>query len=274
MAKKMYYTEEETLAKLDITKQVLEEHVRNANLHAYADGARRMYKVDEVDALAGPPAGQEIQLMPASPEGSDVMSLGEPEAQGPPGGKEDTVITTEGISIFDDEDLEIETADPMEKTHVSPSVEDQVLIEGVGSGSGLLDLTRESDDTSLGPGVLDHIDMESAVGSDIAGLEPESAALMREAIISAPPVFVEAVDATAGLFTGIAAACALLVLLLVGMTVAALAGVVPSFMEAMRNNLAFVIVGGIVLAGVFGVVGMLMGKSIAARQEAMRRMSG
>jgi PAS domain S-box-containing protein len=67
-----------------------------------------------------------------------------PEPKTP--GKEDTVITAEGISIFDDEDLEIEAADPMAKTQIAPSLDDQVAIEGVGSGSGLLDLTRESDE--------------------------------------------------------------------------------------------------------------------------------
>jgi hypothetical protein len=37
------------------------------------------------------------------------------------------------------------------------SFADQVSLEGVGSGSGLLDLTRESDDTSLGAELLDEI---------------------------------------------------------------------------------------------------------------------
>jgi hypothetical protein len=85
--------------------------------------------------------------------------------------KEDTVITSEGISIFDDEDLEIEEADPMAKTQIAPSLDDQIALDGVGSGSGLLDLTRESDDTSLGAEVLDQIDMEGSglAGSGLAG---------------------------------------------------------------------------------------------------------
>ena len=270
MGKKMYYTEEETAARLGMSKEELQDHVRQQKLRIYADGDRKMYKAEEVDALAGESESGEIELMPVSPEGSDVTGLSESDTKAPPAGKEDTVITAEGVSIFDDSDLEIETADPMAKTHVAPSVEDQVLIEGVGSGSGLLDLTRESDDTSLGQ-VLERIDMEGAVGSDI-GVEPESAPVPREMPMAAIPTYVEAVDASAGLFTGIAAACALMVLLLVAMTVAAVAGSVPALFEKLSDNIAVLIVGGLVVAAVFGVVGMLIGKSIAAKQEAMRRL--
>src|SRR3954452_13018129 len=49
-------------------------------------------------------------------------------------------------------------ADPMAQTAISGGgVTDQVNLEGVGSGSGLLDLTRESDDNSLGAELLDEI---------------------------------------------------------------------------------------------------------------------
>ncbi|MHC4984086.1 MAG: helix-turn-helix domain-containing protein [Planctomycetota bacterium] len=272
MGKKMYYTTEEALARLGISAEELQEYVSQGKLRAYADGESKMYKADEVDALGGKPESEEIELMPASPEGGDAISLSESDTKVAGGDKEDTVITSEGISIFDEEDLEIETADPMAKTHMAVGGEDQVLIEGVGSGSGLLDLTRESDDTSLGPGVLEHIDMEEAVGSDIGAVEPEAAPAGREAVVSGPPVYMEAVDATAGLFTGVAAACALMVLLLVVMTVAAIADVIPGFLEKLRENVVAVIIGGIALAGLFGLVGMFMGKSMAARQEAMRRL--
>ena len=45
----------------------------------------------------------------------------------------------------------------MAKPQIAPALEEQIATEGVGSGSGLLDLTRESDDTSLGAEVLDNI---------------------------------------------------------------------------------------------------------------------
>src|SRR5262249_7041450 len=52
---------------------------------------------------------------------------------------------------------EAEAADPSAQTNISSGVSDQVNLEGIGSGSGLLDLTRESDDTSLGAELLDEI---------------------------------------------------------------------------------------------------------------------
>src|SRR5207249_6351079 len=60
-----------------------------------------------------------------------------------------------GITIFTPE--EAEHADPSAQTNISSGVPDQINLEGVGSGSGLLDLTRESDDTSLGAELLDEI---------------------------------------------------------------------------------------------------------------------
>ena len=274
---KMYYTEEEAIAKLGISKEALEEQVSQQKLRAYPDGARKMYKVEEVDALLGEQPKKEetgeIELTPVSSESPDAVSLSESDTQQPTKTDEDTVLTTEGASIFDDQDLEIETADPMAKTHVAARDEDKVLIEGMGSGSGLLDLTRESDDTSLGPSVLEHIDMESAVGSSIGGVEPETPSEPQEPMVSTSPVFVEAVDASAGLFTGVAAACTLMVLMLIVMTVAAIAGIIPSFVDKLKDNTIFLIAGGIVLTGLFGVAGMFIGKSISAKQEAMRRLN-
>src|SRR5688500_1028422 len=60
-----------------------------------------------------------------------------------------------GINVFTADDS-VEHADPAAQTAITPAG-DQVNLEGVGSGSGLLDLTRESDDTSLGAELLDEI---------------------------------------------------------------------------------------------------------------------
>ena len=58
-----------------------------------------------------------------------------------------------GINVFGDSD---EHVDPSAQTAITGGIREQITLEGVGSGSGLLDLTRESDDTSLGA-VLDGI---------------------------------------------------------------------------------------------------------------------
>jgi len=273
MAKKMYYSEEETAQKLGVSVEALQnDFVREGKLRAFQDGANKMFKADEVDALTG--GEEEIELAPAGDETADVVSIGEAD-EVKPTSKEDTVITAEGISIFDNEDLEIEEADPMAKTQIAPSLEDQIALDGVGSGSGLLDLTRESDDTSLGAEVLDHIDMEGAVGSDLVVDElPLDQPMIPQTADSAAvePVVVEAIDAGAGLFGGLLVGCALFGLLI---GVVALAGMftrVPEFLESMKNNVAIVIVAGVAVCLVAGVAGLLVGKSVAARQQAMRRL--
>ena len=61
--------------------------------------------------------------------------------------------TGTGVTVFGAD--EVDRADPGAQTAISPSITDSANLESVGSGSGLLDLTRESDDTSLGALALD-----------------------------------------------------------------------------------------------------------------------
>lgn len=67
-----------------------------------------------------------------------------------------------GVDVFQND--EVERVDPSAQTAIAPGIAD-IPSEGVGSGSGLLDLTRESDDTSLGAELLDEI----APGGTAAG---------------------------------------------------------------------------------------------------------
>lgn len=61
-----------------------------------------------------------------------------------------------GISIFDADDTE--DVDPAAQTNVEAEIETpEFAMDSGGSGSGLLDLTRESDDTSLGADLLDDV---------------------------------------------------------------------------------------------------------------------
>ncbi|MCC6581428.1 MAG: helix-turn-helix domain-containing protein [Phycisphaeraceae bacterium] len=137
--------------------------------------------------------------------GTDALSLTEEaaEARTP---REDARQAT-GISVFDAD--EVEEADPMAQTLVTrATTEDEDLaLESVGSGSGLLDLTRESDDTSLGAELLDEIypsggtegaggetKMDTAAGSSgvfdgAVTLEAaHSGSAADESAITAPPV--------------------------------------------------------------------------------------
>lgn len=270
MAKKMYYTEQEAAERLGIPADELAKLVRDDKLRVFQDGPRKMFKTAEVDAIA-PPAEEEIELAPADSV-ADQVSLSEADRQPPAKSKEDTVITAEGISIFDDEDLEIEAADPMAKTQITPSLEEQISTEGVGSGSGLLDLTRESDDTSLGAEVLSNIDMgdvEQELG--VADVVPEAPRSTPAAVVELAPAE-EVSDGPSGLFGGIAIACAAVSLLLALVALTAAEGALPNWVAALKENAPVVLIGAIVVIAILAVVGMMMGKSIAARRRAMSRM--
>jgi hypothetical protein len=352
---KMYYTEAQACERLKVDSARLMDMVRRGQLHAYADGPNKMFKVAEVDTLAGsaapavgaPTSGDsDIQLAPVDSSGThDTVSLTDSTSgllspqdtpksgtkSGTSGGtksgtksgtrgladtgiklsdtgpvpkldtgtgttglsgtdlklsdsgahtlsdsstpptKHDTVITSEGISIFDDEDLEIETADPMAKTQIAPSLDEQIGGEGASAGSGLLDLTRESDDTSLGAEVLGHIDMESgeaaapsvdSVADSIPG-EPEAAAPAIETVM-----VIDRPDPSAGPFTGMAVGAAVVLLLLCALATALISGIRPAFVQMLGLKVMYVLAAAVVLVGAGLAVGALMGKKPARPPKA------
>ncbi len=103
--------------------------------------------------LAGD-TGSSVGLVPG--DSADQISL---DDTGPASKdeKDDTVVTSHGVNVLDDSDGELELADPLAQTQIAPDLDDQVHLDSGASGSGLLDLTREADDTSLGAELLDEI---------------------------------------------------------------------------------------------------------------------
>ena len=266
---KMYYTAEETASKLGITAEDLAAYVRDQRLRVFKDGERDMYMVNEVDAMAPVTAANvpDIELAPA-PDGVDLSAAETLR----PATKEDTVITAEGISIFDDEDLEIESADPMAKTQIAPSIEDQIALDGVGSGSGLLDLTRESDDTSLGE-VIDHIDLEEpAVGAPpaMAGATTAYGEVGAPMMMEPEPTM----DASTGFFSGMLVAAAFIGLMIGAVSLSIAMDKRPAFVDTLDQRINLVLFGGVAAVIVFGLIGMFIGKAVGARQKAVEKMSG
>ncbi len=122
---------------------------------------------------------------------SDAVSIDEPEPGDPSKPKkDDTVVSSVGVSVFDEE--EISDDDPMAKTVLTGTAGGTGL-EGVGSGSGLLDLTRESDDTSLGAELLDEIYPGGDEGATVEMGEATRAGL-ESAIPDDTPTVAEPVD--------------------------------------------------------------------------------
>jgi chemotaxis protein histidine kinase CheA len=92
----------------------------------------------------------------------------------------DTALTGEGISVLGETDSDYqvtddtlaETAVPTGTTPEMPleEIEEDVNLDSFGSGSGLLDLSLQADDTSLG-GILDEIYMAEGEGQEPAPAE-------------------------------------------------------------------------------------------------------
>jgi excisionase family DNA binding protein len=297
---KMFYTTDEAAQKLGISGDQLKQLVGENKLREFRDGARVMFKVDQVDKLAndrkagtagGTKAGTAIGLAGDSAIGlagdshaSDVISLADTGTQ-VPASKEDTVVTGTPQQVF--KPGEVKSAETGAQTQIQSALDDQMSLEGVGSGSGLLDLTRESDDTSLGAELLDEIypggdqKGESGIGSasgifveqnaaaatgagegsGASGLENVSAAT------SAPVVVAdvgEPFDPASGAFGGIAFASVLISLVTLLIALCFYNGFTPSWVSTITKDTMYVSMFGGALAVVtiiFAVVGFVTGKA-------------
>ncbi len=208
---KDFYTLEEAQEKLTTDEPGIKNLVRQGKLREFRQDGKLHYKAQDVDTLAaggdtlGLSATGEIVLEPADGStaggltaftdamdltaGGDLLSLSEDEEASKPADdekkdakKDDTVFTSIGVSVFEEDELEIE-ADSGAKTILSDSDTGSMpaSLDSSGSGSGLLDLTRESDDTSLGAELLDEIypkDESGGVGeATAAGVADELAGM-------------------------------------------------------------------------------------------------
>ena len=289
MAKK-FYTLEEAAARLGVSEDQIKKLIDSGRLQQFRDRDKLMFKRDQVDTLAdagqsASGSGTSIPLSDASGETdafgtvSDMVDLKADDkpapAQPASGG-----TTGTGISVFDTD--EVDAADSAAQTQVAPGGEQEELtLESVGSGSGLLDLTRESDDTSLGAELLEEIypgeGSDSKVGSSavggsgmfepagtqagaasgIAGLEGETVAAPIGAYV------VEAEDpAGDGWNTGmmIGATAAIAVALIVVVT--GMKGLMAQLTASFSSNV-WMYAGGLIAGSVvLGLIGLVIGKAV------------
>ena len=176
---KMFYTLEEASEKLGLDADQIKEMAAEGKLQQFRDRDKLMFKREQVDGMAGVTdlSGSDsgIELADPGPDDTDAISLAEGTQFG--GSRAGDSVSGTGISVFEAD--EVDAADPMAQTHVSAAgIDDEELaLESVGSGSGLLDLTRESDDTSLGAELLDEIypgGGDTGTGASIADFGMES----------------------------------------------------------------------------------------------------
>ena len=171
-----------------------------------------------------------------------------------------------GINVFGDMD-ESPRADPMAQTAIGSGIQDQINLEGVGSGSGLLDLTRESDDTSLGAELLDEISPGGSTGVGARrGTVPGDSGIAEAAVpargrsVISPPVYVEAPDAMAPALGGLALAGVLFLIFGIFVLANALVGARPEMIKNLYGNMMMFLGIGAAVAVVFMGAGFMFGK--------------
>lgn len=225
---------------------------------------------------SGPAAGEKRKPSDSgsgSDLGRDIVSLDEVDKSAVEGmKKDDTVITNIGISVFDDDDLEI-AADPMAKTLMTGG-DEHLGLDGSGGGSGLLELTRESDDTSLGAELLEGIDMgdtaETAVSAtgpveteptseEAAEVLPTAAEESFAPAAVAMPMVMGTVEAASPAFTGLLISGTLVMGLLMAANVAMAFGTCPGYLLALTEQFWFLLLGCLVVGGLGAGIGWFVG---------------
>lgn len=168
---------------------------------------------------------QELEVPDLGLSGSSIISL-EPTLEDvapSPARPAAADAGKKGISVFDEDELQID-ADPMGETRISAGIDE---LEAVGSGSGLLDITQESDDTSLGAALLDVISPTEVAGETAAESEPEVLSSEAEETVEDSGAIVAEEPAGAAFEEVAAAAPAAVMTAQRPVAVAAMAGAVP-----------------------------------------------
>ncbi len=306
---KMFYTLEEAAQRLGVDTEKVKEMAANGEIQQFRDRDKLMFKRDQIDSLAGgsgdSDSGSPIPLVPS--DDTDAISLADTSMSSKAGltstGTNAGTGTGSGMSVFGPD--EVEPVDPLAQTAVTNPMADtaqgdDLSLESVGSGSGLLDLTRESDDTSLGAELLDEIypggtnagegSLASGIGTGVfesaismeTGAGGTATGSMTNLQGSAMPemggaaggvggagVAIAAYDAGvdsagSGLGAGLLLGAMISLIIALIVTVSAIAGVKSTITTMMTSDgmMYGIWCGGLLVASlIFGGIGMMLGKA-------------
>lgn len=285
---KPFYSMDEVCKLLGKSADDVKGMVRDGSLREFRDAGKVFFKAEDVDTLAGKSKSDTgMVLEPVGDEtpsardagASDSIALEAVDDEDESGDKKgDTVITASGISVFDDDELEID-ADPMAKTAISSALGDEIPLDGSGSGSGLLDLTREADDTSLGAELLDEIypgEDDAAAQDEPAAAEPvvEDDEPADEGLddaqadeqVLAPVISAAAADPSEPIFSGLMIGA--LISLAVGASVVGgvLQGFTPGFALTLSNKFMIFAGGSVGVVALTTVLGWVVGKASSPKR--------
>lgn len=265
---KLFYTIEEAASKLKMSEADLKQLVASGQLQEFRDRDKLMFKVDQVNLLAAggdDEGGGVIPLAESGELGSISLASDSGSGMNLESPKEQT-----GISIFDTD--QTEEADPSAVTQVTESMPSELSLETVGSGSGLLDLTREADDTSLGQDLLEEVHPRegstagaTAVEGEDGGALFESSAAESDVSSAAPAAMMMVAEPYDGTWSGLAGGMALGMLLLMALTLTiTIFGLSQAsgfgLVTMIGDNFWAFVGGGAAAILVIGIIGMVIGK--------------
>jgi hypothetical protein len=280
---KMFYTLEEVATKLKKSPDEVKQMAKSGQIQEFRDRDKLMFKVDQIDLLAGTDeetgdvhleladshAGSGLSGRSSSHSGLDLK---EDSSIGLADSREGT-----GISVFDtDHGGEQRGSGPGGGAGITAAgdtavgmetVDDELSLESVGSGSGLLDLTRESDDTSLGAELLEEVyssDENIDIPANASGLFEAASGDAGEVRAGpmAMPVMIEVYDgAGSGLGAGLLIGALASMICVAIVAFVGLSGAYPQLAAMFASNL-WVWFGGLFgITIVCGLIGLFLGKA-------------
>jgi len=298
----MFYTLKEVVEKLGKSEDEIKALISQGKLREFRDGANLLFKIDEVEALQADlqlpsektTEASAIELAPLEDSSeigleSDGTVIAPTEQQLT---EADTSISGEGINVLGESSELPITDDTLGETQFSQpqvesqaesieKIEEEVSLDSFGSGSGLLDLSLQADDTSLGADILEDIYSGEAAqpgaaaavangGMDLAAEAeqiftepgPEESAAVAGPIEAASPVMMSAApkpDTQSNSF-GIMLLVPLLAAIYTAViAVAAFKGVAPAILTGAQDIIWYVAIGAAVLALIIMAVGLIFG---------------
>lgn len=257
-AKGLFYSVGDAAKRLGKSVSEVQEMVRRGELSEFRNENNELQlRREQVDLLAGDEDG-----IPLSDSAAGGSGLGLADTGG-------SMASRTGISVFDMDDA-AEEADPSAQTQVTAGGAG-LNLESFGSGSGLLDLTRESDETSLGAeGLLDELYStgEQAAPSGVGGgpLFEGAASAGEVSGFGAAPAMGFGVVATAepfdgkgsGLTGGLMLGATLCLLVGLGAVLMGMLDALPQQLVDMNMMIVFGAMAGVTL--IFGVIGFVVSK--------------
>ncbi len=271
---KMFYTLEEAAEKLGKSADEVKSMAERGELQEFRANERLMFKREQVDLKAGGDAEEDHIPLADSGDLEPLSLASSGSATGIPIEPVNTKEQT-GISIFDADATE--EADPSAVTRVAPAVPAAGFASdsgASGSGSGLMEITKETDDTSLGANLLDDVygsetvaaqTQADAPAADEGALFESTPSAGGDADVSASavalPVAIEAYDgAGSGLVGGLAFGMAASALLAVFVMTLGLWSTGGPLMETLSTNMWYLVGGAAALTVLGAVIGLVLGK--------------